>query len=159
MKDQSSETAGVIAPPPVIYSGALALGYVLHRFMPIHLLPRRSGSLRHVLGIVLIVAGLLQALWAALTMFKSGNNPEPSHPVVSLVQAGPFRFSRNPIYLALTICYLGMTLLLGTLWHLILLPGLLSVMQWGVVRREEEYLMRRFGESYREYSAQVRRWL
>ncbi len=159
MNDQSNDTADVIVPPPVLYGGTFTLGLVLHRLMPIHLLPRRSGSLRIVLGMLLIAGGLLQALWAAFTMIKEGNNPEPSHPVVSLVREGPFRFSRNPIYVALTACYLGVSLLFGTLWHLILLPGLLSIMHWGVVRREEVYLTRRFGESYREYSAQVHRWL
>ncbi|MGA7669429.1 MAG: isoprenylcysteine carboxylmethyltransferase family protein [Nitrolancea sp.] len=159
MKDSHEDTAGIIAPPPLIYGGTLTLGIILHRLIPIHLPPQRSGSLRRVLGMILIAGGLFQALWAAFTMYRSGNNPEPSHPVVSLVEHGPFRFSRNPIYVALTACYLGMSLLLGTLWHLILLPGLLSIMQWGVVRREETYLAQRFGDNYRDYSTRVRRWL
>jgi len=159
MNDQHQETAGVIAPPPLIYAGTLTLGLILHWLVPIHLLPKRSGSLRRVLGMLLIAAGVLQALWAAFTMIRSGNNPEPSHPVVSLVTGGPFRFSRNPIYIAMTAGYIGLSLLLGTLWHVILLPGLISIMNWGVVRREEDYLTRRFGDDYREYTQQVRRWL
>ena len=88
MKDQSSETAGVIAPPPVIYSGALALGYVLHRFMPIHLLPRRSGSTARA-GDTLDRGWPAAGALGSLDHVRVGNNPEPSHPVVSLVQAAP----------------------------------------------------------------------
>ncbi len=159
MQDHAHDTAGVIAPPPLIYGSALGLGFVLHRLFPLHLVPRRAGSIRYPLGMLLIVLGLLQALWGALALFRAGNNPEPSHPVVTLVEDGPFRHSRNPIYIALTTGYLGMSLLLGTLWHLLLLPFLLTIMQRGVVRREEAYLMRRFGDDYRAYTERVRRWL
>jgi protein-S-isoprenylcysteine O-methyltransferase Ste14 len=159
MKEQKDEVAGVIAPPPLIYGSALGLGVILHLLFPLRLMPDRPRSVRRPLGIALIVAGLLPALWAALTMFRQGNNPEPSHPVASLVVDGPFRISRNPIYLSMTTSYLGAGFLFGTFWHMLLLPVLLTIMRRGVVEREEAYLAQRFGEDYETYRASVRRWI
>jgi protein-S-isoprenylcysteine O-methyltransferase Ste14 len=159
MKADETDTAGVIAPPPVIYAATLALSIILHRLFPLRLMPGNARSIRRPAGIALIVAGLIPAAWAARTMHRHGNSPDPNHPVASLVVDGPFRFSRNPIYLSLTACYLGVGMLLGTVWHLLLLPLLMAVMRRGVVDREEAYLSRRFGEEYRVYMADVRRWI
>ena len=159
MRPADNETAGVIAPPPLIYGGSLVIGYILHRLFPLRAMPGKARSLRRPLGISLIVAGAVPALWAAFTMLRQGNNPEPSHPVVSLVVGGPFRFSRNPIYLSMTASYVGAGFLLGTFWHVLLLPGVLTVMRRGVIEREEAYLARRFGKEYQTYLSHVRRWL
>ncbi len=159
MAEHDREIAGVVAPPPLIYGCALALGLLLHRIVPLRVMNGRRAGGRRRISLLIIAAGLFPALWAALTMFRQGTNPEPSHPVVSLVVDGPFRYSRNPIYLALTTCYIGAGLFAGTLWHVLLLPVLLSVMERGVVRREEAYLSRRFGDEYETYVARVRRWL
>lgn len=156
---QTYETAGVIAPAPLIYGGALALGLLLHRLIPLRIMSGCSRSTRRQLGGLLIVVGIFTAFWTALTMVRHGNNPEPSHPVVSLVVDGPFRFSRNPIYLSMTAGYLGAGLVAGTLWHIVLLPVVLAIMRRGVIEREEAYLGRRFGDEYRAYTAMVRRWL
>ncbi len=159
MKEQKDEIANVIAPPPMIYGGALGLGVILHLLFPLRFMQDHSRSVRRPLGIALIAAGLVPALWAALTMFRQGNNPEPSHPVTSLVVDGPFRISRNPIYLSMTTSYLGAGILFGTFWHVLLLPALLTIMRRGVVEREEAYLAQRFGEDYDTYQASVRRWI
>jgi protein-S-isoprenylcysteine O-methyltransferase Ste14 len=73
--------------------------------------------------------------------------------------SGPFRFSRNPLYLALTLLYLGLTLALNTWWGIVLLVPVLIIMHWGVILREERYLEQKFGESYRQYRSKVRRYL
>lgn len=159
MRENEKDIARVIAPPPLIYGGSLAVGIVLHRLAPLRFMTGRARSTRTYLGSVLIVVGAIPAVWAAMTMFRHGNNPEPSHPVVSLVVDGPFRFSRNPIYLSMTAVYLGVGFLLGTFWHLLLLPVVLTVMRRGVVEREEAYLAHRFGADYRAYLSRVRRWL
>ena len=83
----------------------------------------------------------------------------PSKPALALVDAGPFRFSRNPLYVGLTLMYAGLALLIPALWPLLLLIPVLAVLSWGVVRREERYLERKFGEGYRSYKARTRRWL
>ena len=83
----------------------------------------------------------------------------PYRPTTTLGTAGPYRYSRNPLYIALTLAYLGAAVVVNTVWPVILLPGLLLVMQWGVISREERYLERRFGDEYRRYRTRVRRWL
>jgi len=80
-------------------------------------------------------------------------------PTTALVTEGPFRYSRNPIYLALTLLYVGVALLINALWILLLVVPAVLVLRYGVIAREEAYLTRKFGEAYRQYMAQVRRWL
>jgi len=88
-----------------------------------------------------------------------GTNVRPDQPSLAIVTDGPFRFSRNPMYLATTGLYLGLTLLVNTAWPLILLSPMLLVLHWGVIRREERYLEAKFGEPYRAYKSRVRRWV
>ena len=80
-------------------------------------------------------------------------------PATALATAGPYRVSRNPIYLALTLFYLGVGLAAGSLWVVVLAGPALLVMHLGVVRREERYLERRFGAAYLDYARRVRRWI
>lgn len=90
---------------------------------------------------------------------RAGTNVPSWQPSTALVTGGPYRFSRNPIYLAQTLIYLGLACGYGSAWPLALLPAVLIVMHHGVIRREERYLAARFGAAYRAYSASVRRWL
>jgi len=92
-------------------------------------------------------------------MKRAGTNIRPDQPTLAVVSDGPFRFTRNPLYLALTGLYVGITLLADALWPLLLLVPVLVVLQWGVVAREERYLEAKFGEPYRAYKARVRRWV
>jgi protein-S-isoprenylcysteine O-methyltransferase Ste14 len=80
-------------------------------------------------------------------------------PTTALVTEGPFRYSRNPIYLALTLLYVGVALLINALWILLLIVPVLLVIRYGVIAREEAYLTRKFGDTYRQYTARVQRWL
>jgi protein-S-isoprenylcysteine O-methyltransferase Ste14 len=96
---------------------------------------------------------------AEAAMKRAGTNIRPDQPTLAVVSDGPFRFTRNPLYLALTGLYVGITLLADALWPLLLLVPVLVVLQWGVVAREERYLEAKFGEPYRAYKARVRRWV
>jgi protein-S-isoprenylcysteine O-methyltransferase Ste14 len=80
-------------------------------------------------------------------------------PTTALVAAGPFRFSRNPLYVALTLVYVALALLTNALWVLVLIVPVLFVTHYGVVRREERYLEAKFGDAYRAYRSRVRRYL
>lgn len=157
--ETSRDTPGVIAPPPVIYLAGLALGLIAHRLWPLRFMPDPLRPLRWALGSGLTLGGLALIGWAVRTMYRAGTHPEPNKPVTALVTEGPFRLSRNPIYLGFTLTYLGLTLVFDLLWCLLLLPAVLAVMVRGVIEREEAYLMRRFGERYRAYRRSVRRWL
>ena len=92
-------------------------------------------------------------------MHAAGTNISPLRPTTSVVTTGPFRFSRNPLYVALTLLYLGLTLAFNTWWGIVVLIPLLIIMHYGVVLREERYLEQKFGETYRQYRSQVRRYL
>lgn len=157
--ETSRDIPGVLAPPPLIYLAGLALGLVAGRLWPLRLVPDSLRRLRWGLGGSLALGGLGLAGWAVRTMYQAGTHPEPYRPVTELVSTGPFRHSRNPIYLGFTLTYLGLALLLNALWCLLFLPAVLAVMVRGVIAREEAYLERRFGERYHAYRARARRWL
>ena len=92
-------------------------------------------------------------------MEGAGANVNPSLPATTLVISGPFQFSRNPMYVARTVLYLGLGVLMNALCVVAVLVPLLLVMQYGVIRREERYLEAKFGDAYRQYRSAVRRWL
>ncbi len=92
-------------------------------------------------------------------MEQAKTNVNPSLPATTLVTDGPFRFSRNPMYLARTLLYVGLGLLANSLAVLLTAVPLLMVVQHGVIKREEHYLEAKFGDAYRQYRARVRRWL
>jgi protein-S-isoprenylcysteine O-methyltransferase Ste14 len=149
------DRAGVVAPPPLIYAAVFAVGYALDRSYPVSLRPDASGWL----GWAIFVAGLGVLALIGAYLNRAGTPVNPYRPSTTLVTAGPYRYSRNPMYIALTLAYLGAAVVVNTVWPVMLLPGLLLVMQWGVISREERYLERRFGDEYRRYQARVRRWL
>ena len=91
-------------------------------------------------------------------MKRAGTNLRPDRPATVVVTDGPFRFSRNPLYLSLIALYLGITLLFDAFWPLVTLAPALAVMHWGAVLRKEQYLEAKFGDEYRAYKARVRRW-
>jgi protein-S-isoprenylcysteine O-methyltransferase Ste14 len=156
MEDDTRDNPGVITPPPLIYAAALGAGLLLQRAFPIARLPRQ---VTRVVGWPLVTTSFLLGGSALRTMLRANTNVDPRHPATTIVVAGPFRYTRNPIYLSFTMLYLGIASLRRSLWPLLLLPGVLLLIRRGVIDREERYLERKFGEQYRQYKAQVRRWL
>ncbi len=155
MSGQRSDSPGVIAFPPLLYGGTLAVGLILHFFVPVRPLPSLPARL---LGAVLLVGGGALVKWGVNSMRRAGTNVRPDQPATTIVVDGPFRFTRNPLYLGLTGLYAGVALLVDALWPLVLLVPLLVIVKWGVIHREERYLEAKFGETYRLYKARVRRW-
>ena len=149
-------TTGVILPPPVIYLLFIAAAWILDALLPLEL-PRNLWT--HYFGWGLVDAGLLLMLWAGLLMLWRKTTVNPYGKPARLLSEGPFRFSRNPIYLADTLIYCGIALLWGTLWLWLLLPALIYSMQRGVIVHEERRLAELFGDDYRDYCRRVRRWL
>jgi protein-S-isoprenylcysteine O-methyltransferase Ste14 len=153
---QASEQLTARLPPPLLYLGLLVVGLVLSALFPTPLL---SGGLPVVLGVLLVALGLGVGAWAAVTMRRAGESPNPTEPTRTLVVSGPFRFSRNPLYLALTLLDAGIALAFSSLWALALLVIVLVIMDRRVIASEERYLHGQFGERYAQYTARVRRWL
>lgn len=141
---------GVIAPPPAIFLIAFLLGVLLRKFLP------RIGSA--IGGTALAAIGVALGAWAFTHMLRARTHIDPYKPATALVTTGPYRFTRNPIYLAMTILYIGAAVSFRIIPALILLPIAILLLQFGVIRREERYLEAKFGDRYREYRSRVRRW-
>lgn len=149
------DTAGVIAPPPTILLAFLLTGLLLHRLLPAPLLPERFRAL----GGVLIGAGIAGGGWFGSTLIAAETPISTRKPTRRIVTAGPFRFTRNPVYLSFNLIYLGIAILTNNRWHALLWPAMLQMLERGVIEREERYLAAKFGDEYRDYTRRVRRWL
>lgn len=149
-------TAGIVAPPPLIYLAALAIGFGLDALLP-------SGSfphlLRGVLGWVLLAAGLSLMAWFVAALRGRGTPVDPYRPTTAVVTTGPYRFSRNPGYLGMTVTSTGIILLADAPWALLPLLCAVLIIERGVIVREERYLEQRFGSEYVAYKAGTRRWI
>ncbi len=151
-----ADNPGVIARPPLLYGAALVVVIVLRWFWP---MPIFAHSIALWLGLVILVPGLGLAAWGRRTMQAAGTNVDPTLPTTAIATSGPFRFSRNPLYIALTLVHLGITLAANTWWGIIVLVPLLIIMHRAVILREERYLEQKFGDSYKQYRFKVRRYL
>lgn len=157
MSDPEPPQLKIVVPPPVIYIGALLLGFAIHAGSPIWIFPTPRAHV--ILGGFLFALSAAFARWAFLTMRRLGTTANPTKPSEALATGGPFQFSRNPIYVAMTGLYIGLDFMVNSAWPLILLGPLLLLMDWGVIRREERYLSGKFGDAYTDYKSRVRRWL
>jgi len=152
----SADNARVHCPPPLIYLAAVVAAIGVGAFLPLPL-PDSVGL--GSLGGALVVIALVIALWG-FREFRHHRNPlPPNRPVSELMTGGPFRFSRNPLYLALGLLQAGLGLISRNAWILVALVPALLVVRYYVIAREEAYLTRQFGMLYRDYQARVRRWL
>lgn len=156
MRNASPDTAQVLILPPLVYGAAFVMGLLLYLVFPLHILPP---TLARGIGVVCVVASFPLALLTLRALSRARTPVDPMKPTTTLVIGGPFRYSRNPIYVALTLLYVGVALLINALWILLLVVPALVVVRYGVIAREEAYLTRKFGDPYRQYTAQVRRWL
>jgi protein-S-isoprenylcysteine O-methyltransferase Ste14 len=152
-----TDSAELIAPPPVLYAGALIAFLVLRSFWPAPIVGRANWAVAAGIVVGLLGAGLV--LWGLATMRTAGAAVDPRKGTKAIVTTGPFRFTRNPLYVGLTLVYLGLTLGFDTWWGIVLLVPLMVVLHVGVVRREESYLERKFGDEYRQYKRKVGRYI
>jgi protein-S-isoprenylcysteine O-methyltransferase Ste14 len=142
--------------PPRIFLAAIVLGIVGHFFWPVHLVSPAVGI---PAGALLVVAAIALFVGAARA-FKAAGTPVPGNqPATAIVRAGPYRFSRNPIYLAFVVFQLGLALLVNSLSLVITLLPAFGLMVFVVIPREERYLMLRFPVEYAAYKGSARRWL
>lgn len=148
------DTAGVIAPPPLIYLAGLAAGIALDR---VFAWPGWAPMIWP--GVGLAVLGAAFNLWGIREFRRAETDYVPYRPTKRIITTGPFRFTRNPLYVSLAAVYAGIALALGSAWALALLVPVMLVIRFGVIAREERYLAEKFGEEYLRYKDSVRRWL
>jgi protein-S-isoprenylcysteine O-methyltransferase Ste14 len=152
----AADHADVRVIPPLLYAVPLGVGVALDAAVPLTI-PGRPATA--VLGGAVAAGGALLVVSAVTTFRRRGTTVLPHHPVAELVTTGPFRLTRNPMYVGLAGIYTGTALLVGTWWPLALLPLVLVAVDRLVIAREEPYLARRFGAGFEAYRRRVRRWL
>ena len=156
MTKDEKDSAGVVAPPPLIYAAGLLIGLALDYLWPLALMPDRG---RYPVAFIAIAAAGALIARIVFEFRKAGTKLDPRRPTSALVTTGPFRLSRNPAYLSLSLLYVGIGIATDGVWTLGMIVPVLVVMHVGVIFREERYLEAKFGEDYRRYKASVRRWL
>jgi protein-S-isoprenylcysteine O-methyltransferase Ste14 len=155
MVSERQDSAGVTFPPPFVYLAGLLAGLVFERFMPLHL---PLGPARWPVAVILLL-GCFALLAAALPLFRSAQTPvSPREPVTSLMTSGIYGHMRNPLYVALSLFYLGVSAIAQSGWMLLLFVPVILIIRFAVIGAEERYLERRFGEQYLNYKQRVRRW-
>ena len=156
--DEPPAHPGVPFPPPLLFVAGFGAGMVLERLLP---RPALGLPARLVVFIAALLAmlGITVLVWAVRTFRRARTGIYPTQPASQIVSSGPYRFSRNPMYVGMSLLYVALALWTHALWALPLLPFVL----WGlwriVIRREERYLAAAFGIAYTEYTRRVRRWL
>ncbi len=156
MTSPKKDRPDVVARPPLIYLGALAVGTGIDLLWPVALLPEPwplpAGATLIGLGVIILILGVRG-------FSRAGTNVPTSLPATALVTGGVHGLSRNPLYVGLSLIYSGIAVMADSAWTLGLLPLVLVFMRYGVIAREEAYLEAKFGGDYRRYKAGVRRWL
>jgi protein-S-isoprenylcysteine O-methyltransferase Ste14 len=154
---QIAPNARVVIRPPLAWAIAIGAGFALDWFVPLPFLPEDWPA--GLMGAVVFVLALVLAIWAIDTMTRAGTNVPTNRPTTAIVEGGPYRFTRNPIYMGMFGGLIGLGIAFDNPWLLAMLVPFALVIRYGVVAREEAYLERTFGDAYRGYRRRVRRWL
>jgi protein-S-isoprenylcysteine O-methyltransferase Ste14 len=156
MTDNHSDHAAVKIHPPVLLTLHILAAYMLNKFLPL------SFAFPNVLkwiGYVLVIIGLGLAFNAVGRFMRARTTVDPHGSVSSIVTSGPYRFTRNPIYLGFVCFLIGFLFMFKSYWGLILSPVFIVLMNTLVIQHEEAYLEKKFGDTYTSYKSGVRRWL
>jgi protein-S-isoprenylcysteine O-methyltransferase Ste14 len=153
---QNEDHPDIVALPPVLFAGCAVIGTIVHLFFPVRVLWYPISLL---IGMLLALASMALAVWAQREMKAAGTNVRPDRPSLTVVKAGPYRFTRNPMYVSLCLLQLAIGFFLNG-WVPVLFAIVLAVvLHFGVILREESYLERKFGEQYLSFKRRVRRWV
>jgi protein-S-isoprenylcysteine O-methyltransferase Ste14 len=155
--DNTADTAQVIIRPPLAWGLAVIAGLTLDWLVPLPFLPADLPA--GWLGAIVFVLALALVAWAIVTITGTGSNVPTNLPTTTIVESGPYRFTRNPIYLGMFLGLIGLAIAFDNLWLMMMLVPFALVIRYGVVAREEAYLERKFGDVYGGYRSRVRRWL
>jgi|SRR6516162_10154628 protein-S-isoprenylcysteine O-methyltransferase Ste14 len=154
--ENQTDHPGVVILPPLLMVLALVVMLALHWLWPLRIGRRLLGV---ALGIILGVLGIGSIAWGHTTLVKGGTNVSPLKPVRGIVTDGPYRFTRNPLYVGMMSLFIGVSLMVGTWWGFIVLVPVFLILHYGVILCEERYLEQKFGDSYLKYKRMVRRYL
>ena len=158
--DEDARGPNVLIPPPLLFAMPLLTGFIVQHFVPIRIVhglyPER---IIRLVGWAEIAIALALNGWAIATFNRLRTSVIPRRRARTLAYEGPYKLTRNPMYLGFTVLYLGITFIANAFWPLLFLPEAIALTSLFAIRREEAYLTREFGDSYREYCSKVRRWI
>ena len=154
---QDTDTSNAMVRPPFAWILAIVVGIAADRLYPLPFVPASVPG-AWVGGAIFAIAFAL-GVWAIITIRTAGTQVETWKPTTAIVANGPYRFTRNPIYIGMMLGLFGFAVALNSLWLLAMLVPFYLVIRYGVVAREEAYLARKFGDVYLGYKSRVRRWL
>lgn len=158
--ENSNDRAAVRVFPPAVPLLTVVLGVALQHYWPIDSGIALPAAARYSVGAFIVVASVLGlGLWSVLLVRRSDQTENPWKPTTAIIESGPFRISRNPMYLQMVLVCLGFSVLLWNAWILLLTPLCAWLLQRLAIRPEERYLERKFGDDYRAYKRRVRRWI
>lgn len=156
---ETSDTAGVIAPPPLIALAAVLVGVALDWLLPAYVLTvLMTFEVRIVIGVLLFAAGVLLAVAGMRVFHGVGTMVNPLKPTQALATGGIYSHVRNPMYVGLAFIVAGLGIALASDWTLVMLVPAMLLIHFGVIAREERYLQAKFGDAYRQYKARVPRY-
>lgn len=154
---EAPDHPNVVARPPLIYLAGLLIGLGLDYLWPVALI-RGVVAQYWIGGVLIVISGVLVGD-AFRRFIRAGTNIPTDRPVTALVTSGVYRYSRNPIYVTLSMFYAGIAIAADNIWMLLLLIPILAVIRYGVIAREEVFLEAKFGDDYRVFKESVRRWI
>jgi protein-S-isoprenylcysteine O-methyltransferase Ste14 len=153
----SEDRSNAIVRPPLALALAILGGLAAELFVSLPFLPETVP--RTWIGIAVLALGLALGAWAIATLRQAGTRVETTQATTTIVTGGPYRLTRNPIYVGMLAILIGLAIAVNTAWLLVALAPFYLVIRFGVVAREEAYLERKFGDAYLSYKSRVRRWL
>jgi protein-S-isoprenylcysteine O-methyltransferase Ste14 len=156
MMEDRKDHADVKIPPPVLASLHILAAFVLNRIFPLHL---PFAYILLFVGWLFVLLGLVLAFAGVRELMKARTSIDPHGSVFTIVTSGPYRFTRNPIYLGFVCMLIGFPMSFGTWWGVILAPVFILLMNTLVIQHEEAYLEKKFGDEYTSFKSRVRRWL
>lgn len=152
----SEDSPNVVAMPPVIFLLGIGIGFALDLLIP---MPFVAEAYDVTAGLFVIALGIVLIAWAVRSFTTAGTNVDVRQPSTSVVASGAYAWSRNPIYIGMALIVLGTAIWLNSLWILFSLVPIIPLIEYGVIRREEKYLEKKFGPTYLDYKTKVRRWI
>ncbi len=159
MTQSKLANAGVRFPPPLVFVLPFFLSFLLDRRLPFLIFGDGPPAALSAAGVTLLAVGFGLMFWAVADFWRAKTDLLPFKPARTLVIVPPYTFTRNPMYLGLTLAYLGGAFATNWAWPLVFLPAVIWITAGFVISREERYLRSRFGDQYAAYCARVRRWL
>lgn len=155
----AADTPGIRYPPPLIYVAGFGIGLLLDKIVPLSIGEFTQNGFGQTVALAISIAGGILLASAMVMFLKNRTAIYPSEGAAAMVVSGPYRITRNPMYLGLFLVYLGGVIFINSVWPLIMLPFVIICMRRFVIAKEEAHLRARFGQSYVDYKESVRRWL